>query len=79
MTTIRKCLICGWGSSSDVCKALQCKVGYVRRYGELFSFPGMHKFIPKSDKLSPVVIENKSFDECIDFLFNLLKETQHDE
>lgn len=76
MTTIRKCFICGWGSSSDVCKALKCKVGYVRRFGEVLSFPGIHKFIPKTDKFSVVVFEDKSFDDVIDFLFEQLKKVE---
>ena len=76
MTTIRKCLICGWGSSSDVCKALKCKVGYVRRFGEVLTFPGLYKFVPKTDKFSEVILKNRSFDEVIDFLYEQLKKVE---
>ena len=46
MTSIRKCLLCGWQTEDgSVCKALKCKVFAIKKEGELLSFPGFMKFV----------------------------------
>lgn len=75
MTSIRKCLLCGWQTEDgSVCKALKCKVFAIKKEGELLSFPGFMKFVPHpASNLCAVVMEGMDFEAAVNFIYEQLR------
>lgn len=78
MNSIRKCLLCGWQSDDGtICKTLNCKVFAIKQEGEILSFPGLMKFVPRPfGRLCEVVMEGKTFEEAVDFIYEQLNKKQ---